>query len=71
MNKDTAEFAVYVINAVAKMRNLATHTVYTVLDKSGCLENYLVECYDVLHTMGTEAIANDVIKYVERRGFVL
>ena len=68
MNKEIMEFVVYIINATANRLGIYTSRVYRALEETGCIKDYLVPCYDVLHTMGTEAIVDDVITYTEKRG---
>ena len=38
--------------------------VYKLLQKNGCIENYLVPHYDILHTQGTEYIVEDIKEYL-------
>lgn len=68
MTETTAEFVVYIINAIANKKDLYPSYVYKKLQETDCIQNYLVSFYDVLHTMGTEAIINDVEKYLNQRG---
>lgn len=69
INGEIMEFIVYIINATADKLGTYTSKIYNILEQSGCINDYLVPCYDVLHTMGTEAIVDDVITYTANRGF--
>ena len=71
MTDETAEFVIYIINAIANAQNLYSSHVYKVLHDTGCIQKYLVPFYDVLHTMGTESIMRDVEQYLTIRGFNL
>lgn len=71
MTETTAEFVIYIINALANKKDLYPSYVYKKLQETDCIQNYLVSFYDVLHTMGTEAIINDVEKYLKQRGVSL
>ena len=54
MTDETAEFVIYIINAIANAKSLYPSHVYKTLQETGCIQKYLVPFYDVLHTMGTE-----------------
>lgn len=71
MTNETAEFVIYIINAIANAQSLYPSHVYKALQESGCIQKYLVPFYDVLHTMGTESIVNDVQTYFSQRGVSL
>ncbi len=68
MSREATEFIIYIINEVANRNGLYPSQVYRELDKSGCIQQYLVPFYDVLHTMSSESIAEDVINYARVRG---
>ncbi len=38
------------------------------MSETGCIKDYLVPFYDVLHTMSSQSVAEDVLEYVESRG---
>ncbi len=64
MSEEVAEFVIYIINEVANKTGKSTSFVYQILDKSGCIENYLVSFYDILHTMSSQAVVEDVLTFV-------
>ena len=64
MTQEVAEFIIYVINFLAYSQKKYPSEIYRILQSTNCIKNYIVPFYDVLHTMGTEAIAHDVLKYV-------
>lgn len=68
MNKDATEFVIYIINEIANIRGKSTSKIYGSMEKTGCIKDYLVPFYDVLHTMSSESVADDVVKYVSMRG---
>lgn len=69
MNREIMEFVVYVINETANRFKTYPSKVYRALEQSECINDYLVPFYDVLHTMGTQAIVDDVVAYMEERNF--
>jgi len=68
MNRTEAEFVIYMINEVANRNNLYPSKVYKEMERTGCISNYLVPFYDVLHTMSSESVTNDIMKYIRTRG---
>lgn len=71
MTREIAEFIIYIINEIANCNECSTSRVYQVLDETGCIDNYLTPFYDVLHTMGSESVVDDVLEYVQSKGAVI
>ena len=38
--------------------------MYEIVNKTGILDNYIIRCYDVLHTMGEQYLVNDITDFV-------
>ena len=68
MNEKSAKFVIYMINELSNAYDRPTSEIYHILDKTKCIEEYLVPFFDVLHTMGVEALVDDITEYVEKRG---
>lgn len=68
MNEDNFSFAVYMIHACADRWNTTPSKVYAALEKSGCLDNYIIPYYDVLHTQSTDYVVHDIGEYLKDRG---
>ena len=68
MDENSFSFAVYMIHACANCWNVAPSRVYQALKKSGCLDRYLIPCYDILHTQSTDYVVQDIEEYLEERG---
>lgn len=68
MDRETAEFVIYIINEVANLTGKSTARVYQVLSETGCVESYLAPFYDVLHTLSSETVVEDVLDYISQRG---
>ena len=68
MSRETTEFIIYIINEISNIHGKSTSAVYRILEQTGCIQKYLAPFYDVLHTMSSQAIVNDVEKYVIARG---
>ena len=61
----------HLIHELANEKNVPPSEIYRELKNSGCIDNYLVPNYDVLHTMGTQYLVNDIRNYVASRGGVV
>lgn len=71
-NADELEFAVFCVENVARSLGIDGRRAYEVLtEKSDILNNYIVPCYDVLHTQGKDYIVKDIIEYMEKEGVAL
>ena len=68
MDKDTASFIIYIIHKIARRNSLTPSQVYRLLNKTECINKYLVPCYDVLHTMSADAVADDALLWVKNHG---
>lgn len=42
--------------------------VYKLLNRTGILDEYIIECYDTLHTLGKEYLVQDVTEFVIEKG---
>lgn len=67
MDENSFSFVVYMIHACANRWNVAPSRVYQALKKSGCLDRYLIPCYDILHTQSTDYVVQDIEEYLEER----
>ncbi len=68
MKQEEAEFVIYIINEIANIKGCSTTHVYQSLMKSDCVSNYLVAFYDVLHTLSSARVIEDVFQYLKMRG---
>jgi hypothetical protein len=41
------------------------------LKETDCIEHYLVPFYDILHTLGSAYMAEDIRGYLEQRGVII
>jgi hypothetical protein len=69
MNTKELEFAVFCIESVADELGLSGADIYRLLtEKSEILDDYIIPCYDTLHTQGKEYIVNDIVEYMREKG---
>ncbi|MDO5397790.1 MAG: DUF3791 domain-containing protein [bacterium] len=65
------EFAVFCIENVAIRLGISAENVYEMLaEKSDILNEYIVPCFDVLHTQGKDYIVDDIIEIMKERGIL-
>lgn len=68
MNSDTVDFITYCIGNLSRRLGLSARDVYQRLKSSGILMDYIVPCYDVLHTFGKEYLMKDLTDYMKEKG---
>ncbi len=68
-NRKVLEFAIFCIENVAAQLGVSGEVVYDALTvTSDILYQYVIPCYDALHTQGKEYIVNDIIDLMNERG---
>ena len=65
------KFSVFIINQISQSVKKPTGVVYDLLDESGVLDEYIISCYDSLHTLGSEYLVEDIKGLLNDRGVVL
>ena len=66
-NDKKIEFAVFCIEEVAKRLNELPENVYRKLECSGLMDDFIIGCYDALHTESREHIVDDIIEALRNR----
>lgn len=68
-NERELEFAVFCIENVAARLGKPSDEVYRALTGKGdILNQYIVPCYEPLHTQGRDYIVNDILEVMQERG---
>lgn len=69
--KGKAEFVVFCIENLAVKTGMAPQTVYELLaEKTDILNDYIIPCYDVLHSQSKEYIMDDLLELMREKGAV-
>jgi len=69
MTPEQSIFAVFCIEALADELETTGDNVYRMLtEDSSILDDYLVPCYDALHTQGKDYIVHELKKLMQQRG---
>jgi hypothetical protein len=62
-------FTVFCIEALSENLKMQRGDVYKLLtDKTNILDDYILPCYDALHTQGKEYIVNDLLELLKVKG---
>lgn len=68
MNQKTLNFTIFCVGGVADYLKMNARDVYHKLQDSGIIMDYIVPCYDVLHTFSKEYIVEDLVSYMQKKG---
>ena len=71
MGEEELEFALFCVESVAAHTGQDAVAVYDALTQSGLLDEYIVPCFDALHTQGKEYIVREIIEVLHERGVAL
>lgn len=68
LEKKELTFVVFILHALGEHWNMTTPEVYDILNSTGILDDYIIKCYDVLHTLGKEYLVEDITEFVREKG---
>ena len=68
LEKKELTFVVFILHAIGQHWNMTTLEVYDILNSTGILDDYIIKCYDVLHTLGKEYLVEDITEFVREKG---
>ena len=68
MNSQSLNFTIFCIGSLADHLKISARDVYHKLQSVGIISDYIVPCYDVLHTFSKEYIVEDLVEYMKKRG---
>ena len=68
LEKKELTFVVFILHALGQHWNMTTPEVYDILNSTGILDDYIIKCYDVLHTLGKEYLVEDITEFVREKG---
>lgn len=61
-------FVVFMIHILAAAWSKSPAEAYSICKRSGALHDYLIPHYEVLHSLGANALIEDLTEYVRERG---
>lgn len=66
--KKEVNFSIFILYSLADKWKISPAEVYKILNSTGILDNYIIGCYDVLHTQGKEYLIEDITEFVREKG---
>lgn len=66
--KKELEFTIFVIYHLAESWKKSPTEVYKILNHTSILDDYIIKCYDTLHTLGTNYLVEDITDFVKEKG---
>jgi len=52
-NDEQLRFCIFIINQISQAKNKPSDVVNNLISESGILDDYIIGCYDTLHTLGS------------------
>lgn len=69
--KKELEFSVFLIYHLAESWKKSPTEVYRILNHTSILDDYIIKCYDTLHTLGAEYLVEDITDFVKEKGVLI
>lgn len=67
MDYKILSFVIFCVGSVADALKMSAKDVYSRMSKGGIISDYIVPCYDVLHTFSREYIVEDLVDLMHKR----
>ena len=67
MDNKTLEFVTFCISKLSILLKLPQEEIYSRLEKSDILYDYIIPSYDVLHTFSERYLMSDLIEYMKEK----
>jgi hypothetical protein len=68
MKVEYLEFITFCVGSLAEALNKSASQIYNALRSSGVLEDYIIPCYDVLHTFSKDYLVEELTEVLKERG---
>lgn len=68
MRTEHLDFITFCVGSLADALHMSASQVYSALRLSGVLNDYIVPCYDVLHTFSKEYLVEELTEVLRERG---
>lgn len=69
--KKEMSFSVFILHHLAKQWNMSPTRVYKILNDTHIIDDYIIRCYDTLHTQREKSLVADITDLVKEKGVVL
>ena len=71
MKLEHLDFVTFCVGSMADALQWSAARVYSTFRLTGLLSNYIIPCYDVLHTFSKEYLVADLTQALREKGIVL
>jgi hypothetical protein len=71
MDYQVLNFTIFCVSSVSAFLGKSARDVYHQMQDAGIIKDYIVPCYDVLHTFPKDYIVDDLISFMKKRGVLL
>ena len=61
-------FVIFCVGSVADALKMSAKDVYSKMSEGDIISDYIVPCYDVLHTFSREYIVEDLVDLMNKKG---
>ena len=69
MNEKILEFSIFCVESLAEKLNIDTKKIYKILRvDTDILDNYIIPCYEALHSQSKAYIVDDLIQIMKVKG---
>lgn len=68
LTKEELSFSIFILYSLADKWKMSPAKVYKLLNETDILDNYIIKCYDVLHTLGKEYLVEDITEFAREKG---
>ena len=68
MKVEYLDFVTFCVGSLADALNKSASQVYNALRSSGVLQDYIIPCYDVLHTFSKDYLVEELAEVLKERG---
>ena len=68
MKEEHLDFITFCVGNLADALHKSASEVYHALRSTGVLSDYIIPCYDVLHTFSKEYIVEDLTEILKEKG---
>ncbi|UZQ49580.1 DUF3791 domain-containing protein [Clostridium kluyveri] len=68
MDEKKLEFTIFCIESLAEKLGISAKEVYRLIKDTDTLDNYIIPCYEPLHSQSKKYIVEDLIEVLRERG---
>jgi hypothetical protein len=68
MRTEHLDFIIFCVGSLSDALHKSASQVYSALRSSGVLNDYIVPCYDVLHTFSKDYLVEELTEVLKERG---